>query len=64
MEPPDKGETSRHLELSESKKNALPVTNINTVKYSAAFSTNNFYNAYPTIGGKPQKSNFRTESKE
>lgn len=40
-------ETSKHLELSEQKNNALPVTNINIVKYSAAFSTENIYNAFP-----------------
>lgn len=37
-------ETWKHLELSESKNNYLPVTN---VKYRAAFSTDNFYNALP-----------------
>lgn len=35
-------ETSKCLELSESKKNVLPVTNINIVKYSASFSTEIF----------------------
>lgn len=38
-------ETSKYLELSESKKNVL-VTNINIVKYSAALSAASFYNSF------------------
>lgn len=38
-------ETSKYLELSESKKNVL-VTNINIVKYSATLSAASFYNSF------------------
>lgn len=40
-------QTSKHLELSESKKNVFPVINFNIVNYSASFNTANFYNAFP-----------------
>lgn len=38
----NKLETGKHLELSESRINALPGRNVNKVKY-----TENFYNALP-----------------